>query len=114
MTGFRVTTHRYAFQLVREPEPAYPLGSTVATPREAVAIATHVLGGEITECVIAIFLNARNAICGYAEIARGTLNATRFQPRDISFQRCTPTPPDSSSATTTRVATRRRLVRIVR
>lgn len=83
MAGVRVTTHRYTFQLVREPEPAYPLGSTVATPREAVAIATHVLGGEITECVIAIFLNARNAICGYAEIARGTLNATRFQPRDI-------------------------------
>ena len=83
MPAIRVSTRRYSFQLVREVAPAYPLGTTVACPREVVAIAQHVIGAEICECLIAIFLDARHRVTGYAEIARGTLNATRFTPRDV-------------------------------
>jgi len=83
MSGIRVTTRRYSFQIVREPEPTYPAGVTVMSPREAVAIAQHVIGAEITECLLAIFVDARHRVSGYAEIARGTLNATRFTPRDV-------------------------------
>jgi hypothetical protein len=53
--SIRVSTRRYSFHLVREGEAAYPLGSTGACPREAVAIAQHVIGAEITECLIAVF-----------------------------------------------------------
>jgi len=30
-----------------------------------------------------LFVNARNRISGYAEVARGTINAARLQPRDV-------------------------------
>jgi hypothetical protein len=83
MPGVRVTTHRYAFSVVREAEPAYPQDAAVSTPRDAVDIARHVIGAEITECILAIFLTARHRVTGYAEVARGTINAARFQPRDV-------------------------------
>ena len=83
MAAIRVSTRRYTFQLVRETAPAYPVGTTITCPREVVDIAQHVIGSEITECLIAIFLDARHRVTGYAEIARGTLNATRFMPRDV-------------------------------
>ncbi len=83
MPRIRVSTHRYTFHIVREAEAAYPVGSAVNTPHDAVAIAQHVIGAEITECLIAIFLDGRHRVTGYAEIARGTLNASRFTPRDV-------------------------------
>ena len=83
MSGVRITTRRLSFHIVRESEAEYPIGSTVACPREVVAVARHVIGDEIAECVIAVFLNARHGVIGYAEIARGTLNASRFQARDV-------------------------------
>jgi DNA repair protein RadC len=88
MNCIRVTTRRFSFQLVREPEPAYPVGTTVTCPRDAVAIAQHVIGAEIAECLIAVFLDGRHRVTGYAEIARGTLNATRFVPRDVLVPAC--------------------------
>jgi len=81
--AIRVSTRRYSFQLVREAAPAYPVGALITCPREVVAIAQHVIGSEIAECLIAVFLDARHRVSGYAEIARGTLNATRFTPRDV-------------------------------
>lgn len=81
--AIRVSTQRYSFQLVHEAAPAYPVGAPVTCPREVVAIAQHVIGSEIAECLIAVFLNARHRVTGYTEIARGTLNATRFTPRDV-------------------------------
>ena len=83
MPTIRVSTQRYSFQIVREAEVAYPAGEFVTCPREAVDIARHVIGTEITECLLALFVDARNRVTGYAEIARGTLNATRFTPRDV-------------------------------
>lgn len=88
MTSIRVTTHRYSFQLVREPEAAYPVGAALTCPRDAVAIAQHVIGAEITECLIAVFLDGRHRVTGYTEIARGTLNASRFVPRDVLVPAC--------------------------
>ena len=55
----------------RETAPAYPVGSTVACPREVVAIAQHVIGSEICECLIAIFLDARHRVTGYARSPAG-------------------------------------------
>lgn len=83
MSSIRVTTHRYSFEIVREPEASYPVGVSVGCPRDAVAIAQHVIGTEISECLLAIFLDGRHRVTGYTEIARGTLNASRFTPRDL-------------------------------
>lgn len=83
MTSIRVITCRYSFEFVREPEAVYPVGMAVGCPRDAVAIAQHVIGAEISEVLLAIFLDGRHRVTGYTEIARGTLNASRFTPRDV-------------------------------
>jgi DNA repair protein RadC len=83
MTSIRVTTRRYSFQVVREAAPAYPAGVAVDGPRNAVAIARHVIGGEIAEVIIVLLLNSRHRVTGFAEVARGTVNASRFNPRDV-------------------------------
>ena len=46
-------------------------------------MARAVIGSEITECLLVIFLDARHRVTGYSEVARGTLNAARFTPRDV-------------------------------
>lgn len=79
----RVSTRRYTFQLVSEVEPAYPVRAEITCSRDVARIAHHVIGSAITECLIAVFLNARQRVTGYAEIARGTVNAARFQPREL-------------------------------
>jgi DNA repair protein RadC len=55
----------------------------VEGPYEAVLVARAVIGRDIAESVLAIFLNARGRVSGYSEIARGTLNTARFTPRDV-------------------------------
>jgi DNA repair protein RadC len=60
-----------------------PIGSTVSGPHTAADVARAVIGSDIAECLLAIFLDARHRVTGYSEIARGTLNASRFAPRDV-------------------------------
>lgn len=60
-----------------------PVGETVASNLDAATAARALIGREITECMIVIFLDARRRITGYAEVARGTVNATRCTPRDV-------------------------------
>jgi DNA repair protein RadC len=60
-----------------------PIGETITHPRTAAMVARAVIGEEPGECVLAIFLNARNRVTGYAEVARGTVNAARLQPREV-------------------------------
>jgi DNA repair protein RadC len=83
MPAVRVTTRRYSFSVVRDADATYPNHAPVNSPREAVDIARHIIGEEITECILVLFVNARNRISGYAEVARGTINAARLQPRDV-------------------------------
>jgi len=83
VSPIRVTTRRYSFQVDRDTNPSYPLGLAVHLPSVAVDIARHVIGAEFTECVIAIFVDSRQRVSGYAEIARGTVNAARLSPRDV-------------------------------
>ncbi len=44
----------------------------------AAAVARAAIGSDITECVVVIFLGARNRVTGYSEVARGTSNAARL------------------------------------
>jgi DNA repair protein RadC len=83
MTSIRITTTRYSFQVVREAEPAYPAGATLGSPPDAVAIARHVIGSEIAEVLLVLLLDSRHRVTGFAEVARGTVNANRFSPRDV-------------------------------
>jgi DNA repair protein RadC len=83
MPAVRVTTRRYSFSVVRDADATYPNHAPVNSPREAVDIARHIIGEEITECILVLFVNARNRISGYTEVARGTINAARLQPRDV-------------------------------
>jgi DNA repair protein RadC len=79
----RVRTHRFTFHVERNPDPRYPLTETVNTAATAIEIARHVIGDAITEVIIAVFLDARHRVLGFAEIARGTLNAARFAAKDV-------------------------------
>lgn len=79
----RVSTQRYRFELVHDVEAVYPARAEITCSRDVARIAQHVIGAEITECLVAFFLDARHRVTGYAEIARGTVNATRFSPRDV-------------------------------
>ena len=79
----RMSTKRYTFQLVQDADPTYPVTTQLVSPRDVARVAHELIGAEITECLLAFFLNARQRVTGYAEIARGTLNATRFTPRDV-------------------------------
>jgi len=83
MPAVRVTTRRYSFSVVRDADAPYPYHAPVNSPRDAVDIARHIIGAEITECILVLFINTRNRISGYAEVARGTINAARLQPRDV-------------------------------
>jgi DNA repair protein RadC len=83
MAGIRVTTTRYSFHAVREAEPAYPAGATIGGRPDAVTIARHVIGSEISEVLIVLLLDSRHRVTGFAEVARGTVNASRFNPRDV-------------------------------
>jgi DNA repair protein RadC len=38
--------------------------------------------------ILAFFFDARQRVSGYAEIARGTLNAARLTPRDVLVRAC--------------------------
>jgi DNA repair protein RadC len=78
----RVSTRRVSFSLAFC-DAAPHIGEPVTEPSNAVHIAKAVIGDDITECVIAIFLDARHRVSGYAEVARGTLNAARLRPRDV-------------------------------
>jgi len=81
--AIRVSTRRYYFTLVREEAPAYPAREEVTTPNRAAQLARAAIGGDISECLIAIFLDARHRVTGWTECARGGLNVNRFSPRDI-------------------------------
>lgn len=89
MAGIRVTSRRYSFQILRdEAELEYPRGVLVGGPRDIVEIARHLIGGDITEVILAFFFDARQRVAGHAEVARGTLNAARLTPRDILVRAC--------------------------
>ena len=81
----RVSTRRVRFTLapLTVNDAAAPVGDVVTTPSMAANVARAVIGSDITECILAIFLDARHRVSGYTEIARGTLNSARLTPRDI-------------------------------
>lgn len=79
----RVITKRYSFYVVADGDASYPVGGVLASPRDVACAANHLIGSEMTECLLAFFVNARQRVTGYAEVARGTVNATRFSPRDV-------------------------------
>lgn len=79
----RISARRYTFALILNDEASAPVGDVVNDPRSAATVARAVVGSEITECVLVIFLDARHRVTGYAEVARGTINASRLAPRDV-------------------------------
>ena len=79
----RISARRYTFALTLNDEASSPVGDVVSNPRSAATVARAVIGSEITECVLVIFLDARHRVTGYAEVARGTINASRLSPRDV-------------------------------
>ncbi len=82
-SAIRVTARCLSFHVVRDEQPDYPIAEHVVSAASAAEIARHVIGDSITEILLAMFLDARQRIIGFAEIARGTLNVTRFTPRDV-------------------------------
>jgi DNA repair protein RadC len=75
----RIRTSHVTFH-VADDVPDHGLAGTA---REAAAIARAVIGDDITECVIALYVDTRHHVIGYSEIARGTLNTAHCAPRDV-------------------------------
>jgi DNA repair protein RadC len=78
----RVSTRRVWFSLAVN-DAASPVGEAVNQPSDAARVARAIIGDEISECVLVLFLNARQRVTGYAEIARGKVNSAGFTPRDV-------------------------------
>ena len=77
-------TERYTFHVVRDADASDPLGQTLCRDAPAASqIARHVIGDAITEVLLVIFLDARQRVLGFSEVARGTLNTNRFTPKDV-------------------------------
>ncbi|HXA27685.1 MAG TPA: JAB domain-containing protein [Candidatus Angelobacter sp.] len=78
---------RLAFRVVRETDvsaryrPAGP--PRLLAVQAAADIAVAVIGSEMVECVIAIFIDAGGEICGYADVARGSDNCAQLRARDV-------------------------------
>ena len=83
MPSIGVRTRRVELTLGVADHTHSPIGATVADARDAATVARAAIGSEITECVIVLFLDARNRVTGYSEVARGTVNAARLSPRDV-------------------------------
>ncbi|MHB8538168.1 MAG: JAB domain-containing protein [Candidatus Dormibacteria bacterium] len=58
-------------------------GEMIGSPRGAAAVAVAVIGTRAAESVLVLMLDARHRVTGYAEVARGTINAARIAPRDV-------------------------------
>ena len=76
-----VRARSFRVHIVREPEPRY--GHDIATPRDVACLAHALIGDLAQEVVIAVWVDARHRAVGHTEICRGTLNASRFTPRDV-------------------------------
>ena len=76
-----VRARSFRVHIVREAEPRY--GHDIATPRDLAALAHALIGDLAQEVVIAVWVDARHRAVGHTEICRGSLNATRFTPRDV-------------------------------
>src|SRR5579864_374932 len=63
--------------------PCIGRGETIGGPGDAARIARAVIGRRASESVLAIMLDSRHRVTGYAEVARGTVNAARLTPRDV-------------------------------
>jgi hypothetical protein len=84
VTSTRVSTRRYSFEIVRELEAFYLVGGDGGLPpRRRPPSPSTSSGRRSARCLLAIFLDGRHRVTGYTEIARGTLNASRFTPRDL-------------------------------
>ncbi|MGE5761855.1 MAG: JAB domain-containing protein [Gemmatimonadota bacterium] len=83
--AIHVSTRRVRFTVapLAVHDAAPPIGDTVATPAATADVARAVIGSEISECLLAIFLDARRRVTGYSEVARGTINAAHIAPRDV-------------------------------
>ena len=67
--------------VVREPETCY--GQLLSAPCQAADLARALIGDAAQEIILGIWLDARNRAIGHTEISRGTVNASRFAPRDV-------------------------------
>lgn len=80
-TMFRPLTlasHEVTLSLADAPEFA-GAGDVIGSPRDARRIAGAVIGNRAAESVLVLLLDARHRVTGYAEIARGAVNAARLE-----------------------------------
>jgi DNA repair protein RadC len=81
--AIQIRIRRVALSLGVADQTASPIGDVVTDARDAAPIARAAIGSEIAECVLVTFLDARNRVTGYSEVARGTVNAARLSARDL-------------------------------
>ncbi len=68
-------------QIAAEDRAVYE--TTIRTPDDVGQIASHVLAGEDQEVVLAFYLNIKNKVLGFSEVARGGLDICHVDPRVV-------------------------------
>lgn len=58
-------------------------GARLGGPDAVVALLRPLLENEAQECFVALLLNGKHRITGFAEISRGTLTASLVHPREV-------------------------------
>ena len=67
----------------QRPVPARYTPHLIGTPRDAAALFTRILGGEVIEVCGLVCLSSKRDIIAYHELSRGTLDMTIVHPRDV-------------------------------
>lgn len=80
-----LTSHEVTLSLADAPE-FVGAGDVVTSPRAVVRIAGAVIGSRATESVLVLMLDSRHKVTGYAEVARGAVNAARIDSAGAVFR----------------------------
>ena len=78
----RVTADRLTFRLDID-SAIEPWTSPAALIARAGAITRASIGSELSECLVAVFVNVSGGIIGFTEVARGNDNLVVIRPRDV-------------------------------
>jgi DNA repair protein RadC len=64
-------------------ETGTPYAKIVTSSRDVHALAASIVAGEDQEVLLVFYLDARNRVCGYTEVSRGTVNFCPVHLRDV-------------------------------
>jgi DNA repair protein RadC len=79
------TIRRYELRIRRDPLPssAPHIGTRLIAPADVARVARELIGDAAEEHFLAFHLDVKNAVLGYSEVARGTIDTCPVDPRMV-------------------------------